>query len=209
MKFAMIGAGNVGSAIARAVTDAGHEVVVAAATEVDLQDFPDEVPATKTTSNTDAVDGADIVVLAVPYGAVNEVVTALRDDLDGKIVIDVSNPLASDLSGLSIEGVSGAELVAQAAPGARVVKAFNTVLAANQATATIDGTQLDGFVAGDDAEAKQVVMDLLEEIGFRPVDVGALSVARYLEGMAFINIALNARNDWSWQSGWKLLGPLS
>jgi predicted dinucleotide-binding enzyme len=76
-------------------------------------------------------------------------------------------------------------------------------------TASVDGTQLDGFVAGDDTDAKKTVMDLLAAIGFRPVDVGGLSVARYLEGMGFINIALNSRNDWSWQSGWKLVGPLS
>ncbi len=148
-------------------------------------------------------------MLAIPFGAVDEVVTDLRDDLAGKIVIDVTNPVASDLSGLATDGVSSAELVAQAAPQARVVKAFNTVFAANQATASVDGTQLDGFVAGDDAEAKQVVMGVLEEIGFRPVDVGALSAARYLEGMGYLNIALNARNGWSWQSGWKLVGPLS
>jgi predicted dinucleotide-binding enzyme len=209
MKFAIIGAGNVGSAIARAVTTAGYETVVAAPSREGLQGFPDDVPATKTTSNREAVADADTVVLAVPFEAVDEIVTDLRDDLAGKIVIDVTNPLAPDLSGLATEGISGAELVAQAAPQARVVKAFNTVFAANQATATVDGTQLDGFVASDDADAKQTVMDLLEEIGFRPVDVGALSVARYLEGMGFINIALNARNGWSWQSGWKLVGPLS
>jgi hypothetical protein len=117
--------------------------------------------------------------------------------------------LAPDLSGLTTNGTSGAELVARAAPQARVVKAFNTVFAGNQATAVIDGTQLDGFVAGDDPDAKQTVMDLLATIGFRPIDAGPLSVSRYLEGMGFINIALNARNDWSWQSGWKLVGPLS
>lgn len=208
MRFAIIGSGNVGSAIARAVTDAGHDAVVAAPSEEGLRALVDQVPIATTTSNREAVTDADAVVLAVPFGAVDQLVTDLRDDLAGKIVIDVTNPLAPDLSGLTTGDTSGAELVAEAAPQARVVKAFNTVFAANQATASVEGTQLDGFVAGDDADAKRTVMDLLGVIGFRPVDVGGLSAARYLEGMGFINIALNARNDWSWQSGWKLVGPL-
>lgn len=209
MRFGIIGSGNVGSAIARAVTDADHDAVVAAPSEEELQQLDDTLPVEKTTSNHEAVAGADAVVLAVPFGAVEELAQDLRDVLAGKIVIDVTNPLAPDLSGLSTDGVSGAELVAQAAPEARVVKAFNTVFAANQSTASVDGTQLDGFVASDDDEAKATVMDLLASIGFRPIDVGGLSAARYLEGMGFINIALNARNGWSWQSGWKLVGPLS
>jgi predicted dinucleotide-binding enzyme len=67
--------------------------------------------------------------------------------------------------------------------------------------------QLDGFVAGDDADAKKQVTHLLDEIGFRTIDVGPLAMARHLESMAFLNIALNAKNGWSWQTGWKLVGP--
>jgi predicted dinucleotide-binding enzyme len=209
MKFAIIGSGNVGAAIARAVTDAGHDAIVADPSEESLRTIASNVPVGTTVSNVEAITGVDVVVLAVPFAAVADIVASLRDELAGKIVIDVTNPLAADLSGLVTDGDSGAELVARAAPEARVVKAFNTVFAGNQATASVDGTQLDGFVASDDSEAKQTVMDLLAAIGFRPIDVGGLSVSRYLEGMGFINIALNARNGWSWQSGWKLVGPLS
>ena len=207
MKFAIIGYGNVGSAIARAVTDVGHDAVVADPSEEALRPLADKERVATTTSNREAVTGADAVVLAVPFAAVDDIVTDLRDELSGKIVIDVTNPVAADLSGLTTDGTSVAELVAQAAPEARVVKAFNTVFAGNQATASVEGTQLDGFVAGDDDEAKQAVLGLLEQIGFRPIDVGALSSARYLEGMAFLNIALNASNGWSWGTGWKLVGP--
>jgi predicted dinucleotide-binding enzyme len=209
MKFAIIGSGNVGAAIARAVTDAGHDAIVADPSEESLRTIASNVPVGTTVSNVEAITGVDVVVLAVPFAAVADIVASLRDELAGKIVIDVTNPLAADLSGLVTDGDSGAELVARAAPEARVVKAFNTVFAGNQATASVDGTQLDGFVASDDSEAKQTVMDLLAAIGFRPIDVGGLSVSRSLEGMGFINIALNARNGWSWQSGWKLVGPLS
>jgi hypothetical protein len=207
MKFAIIGSGNVGTSIARGVTDAGHDVVVADVSEEGLAAVAASAPVQTTTSNLEAVTGADVVVLAVPFGVVQEVAADLRDELAGKIVIDVTNPLAPNLTGLATNGSSAAELVQQAAPGARVVKAFNTVLAANQADPTVDGTQLDGFVASDDDEAKQTVVTLLGQIGFRPVDVGPLSAARYLEGMAFLNIALNAANGWSWGTGWKLVGP--
>ena len=207
MKFAIIGSGNVGTAIARGVTGAGHDVVVADPSQDGLTAIAEQAPVQTTTSNREAVTGADVVVLAVPFDAVAALAAELRDDLTDKIVIDVTNPLAPDLSGLATNGTSAAELVQQAAPEARVVKAFNTVLAANQADPSVDGTQLDGFVASDDDEAKETVLGLLEQIGFRPIDVGPLSAARYLEGMAFLNIALNAHNGWSWGTGWKLVGP--
>ena len=207
MKVAVIGSGNVGTAVSRAFTGAGHDVVVADVEEASLETLAHAVPVQTTTSNTEAVRGADAVVLAVPFGVAVHVAAQLADDLDGKIVIDVTNPLNDDLSGLSTNGRSAAELVQQAAPGARVVKAFNTVLAANQAEPALDGTQLDGFVAGDDVDAKAAVLEVLGEVGYRPVDVGPLAAARYLEGMAFLNISLNARNGWAWQTGWKLVGP--
>jgi predicted dinucleotide-binding enzyme len=88
-----------------------------------------------------------------------------------------------------------------------VVKAFNTILAGRLNDPVVDGVPLDGFYAGDDEAAKSVVAELIAALGFRPLDVGALPVARALELMAFINIGLNMRNGWSWQTGWKLLGP--
>ena len=207
MKFAIIGSGNVGTSVARGVTAAGHDVTVADPSQEGLTAIAEQAPVQTTTSNREAVTGADAVVLAVPFDAVEGLAADLRDELAGKIVIDVTNPLAPDLSGLSTNGLSAAELVQKAAPDARVVKAFNTVLAANQADPSVDGTQLDGFVASDDDDAKQAVLGLLDEIGFRSIDVGPLSSARYLEGMAFLNIALNATNGWAWGTGWKLVGP--
>jgi predicted dinucleotide-binding enzyme len=209
MKFAIIGAGNVGSAIARAVTDAGHHAVVSAASEEDFQGFPPDVPATKTTSNREAVADADTVVLAVPFPAVDEVVSDLRSDLAGKIVIDVTNPLAPDLSGLATDNVSSAELVARAAPQARVVKAFNTVFAANQANPSVEGTQLDGFVAGDDADAKRVVMECSRRSGTGRWTSGHSPRPATSRAWGSSTSRSNARNGWSWQSGWKLVGPLS
>ena len=211
MKVAIIGSGNVGSAVAKAAKGTGHEVVVADLEgSENLETLGEELGIQTTTSNVEAVGDADVVVLAVPFGAVKSAVDGIADQVGDKIVLDITNPLKDDLSGLHTDGgPSGAELVQKQLPQARVVKAFNTVFAGNQANPTVDGVQLDGFVAGDDADAKKQVSHLLEEVGYRPIDVGPLSAARYLEGMAFLNISLNAKNAWSWQSGWKLVGPLA
>ena len=207
MKVAIIGSGNVGSAVARAAKNTGHEVVVADVAAESLKALGDSLGVETTASSSEAVKTADAVVIAVPFGAVESVTSDIAGHVADKLVIDVTNPLKDDLTGLATDGTSGAELVQKQLPGAKVVKAFNTVFAANQDTAEVEGTQLDGFVAGDDADAKKQVSYFLEEIGFRPIDVGPLSTARYLEGMAFLNISLNATNGWAWQTGWKLVGP--
>ena len=124
-------------------------------------------------------------------------------------MVDATNPLTADSSRLTVTDRSAAEMLQEQLPSARVVKAFNTVFASKQAAPEVDGTQLDGFYAGDDQAAKARVRDWLAAIGYRPIDAGNLSAARALEHMAFLNISLNARNGWSWQSGWKLVGPLS
>ena len=210
MKVAIIGSGNVGSAVAKAAKEIGHEVTVADLEGTEsLEKLKADLGVSTTTSNEEAVGDADIVVLAVPFGVVESVAGSISGQVGDKIVIDITNPLKDDLSGLQTDGTSGAELVQQQLPQAKVIKAFNTVFAGNQAVATVDGVQLDGFVAGDDEDAKKHVIRLLEEVGYRPIDVGPLSNARYLEGMAFLNISLNAKNNWSWQSGWKLVGPLA
>lgn len=210
MKVAIIGSGNVGSAIARAATRRLHDVTVADPDSEKLGGLAQQLRVSTTTSATEAAKDADAVVIAVPFGAVKDVAGAIADVVDDKIVIDVTNPLKDDYSGLATEGgASGAELLQEQLAGAKVVKAFNTVLASNQDKGAVGEVQLDGFVAGDDPDAKKQVLYLLEEIGFRPLDAGPLAAARYLEAMAFLNISLNAANGWSWQSGWKLVGPLS
>ena len=87
------------------------------------------------------------------------------------------------------------------------MKAFNTALAARQADPLVDGVWLDGYVAGDDAAAKDTVLRPAEAMGFVRIDAGPLAMARALEGMALLNIMLNIGNGWPWQGGWKLVGP--
>ena len=207
MKIAIIGAGNVGGAVARGVTKAGHAVIVTAADPAQAQSVAQQVGGTAAGGVAEAARGADVIVLAVPYGAVADVAGRLGDAAAGKVVVDATNPLNEDMTSMVVTERSGAEEVQARLPGARVVKAFNTVFAANQSDATAGGTVLDGFYAGDDETAKQTVRDLLAGIGFRPIDAGPLAQARALEHLAFLNITLNAGHGWSWQSGWKLVGP--
>jgi predicted dinucleotide-binding enzyme len=202
MKVAIIGAGNVGRALATSIVRAGHEVTIAAKDPQHARGAAQETGATPADTNAAAVGGADIVILAVPYvGAGQEVAAEIRHRVRGRAVIDVTNPIKPDYSGLATDGSSAAEEFQKLLPEAKVVKAFNTIFASNQANPTPD---VDGFVAADDPTAKQDVMSLMESMGFTPLDVGPLSSARFLEGMAFINIGLNAQNGWSWTSAWKL-----
>jgi predicted dinucleotide-binding enzyme len=203
MKVGMIGAGNVGGALTKASTRAKHSVEVSAASREDADKLAREAGGTVAGSNAEAVAGADIVILAVPFDAVEGIVREVGSGLDGKVVIDVTNKFDP----AQLDGPSNAERTQQLAPNARVVKAFNTVFAAKQSDPKIDGVQLDGFVAGDDAQAKARAMEFVQSLGFKPIDAGPLAMARALEGMGLLNISLNMNNGWPWQTGWKLLGP--
>jgi 8-hydroxy-5-deazaflavin:NADPH oxidoreductase len=201
MKIAIIGAGNVGKALAGSLTRAGHAVTITANEPAHAQAAAAEVGAQPANTSPEAVREAEVVVLAVPYAQATHVVApAIRDEVAGKVVVDVTNPLTPDYSALATQ-TSAAEEIQQALPEASVVKAFNTLFATNQANPS---AKLDAFVAGDDETAKQKVISLAESMGFSPLDVGKLQAARYLEGMAFINIKLNAANGWDWTSAWRL-----
>ena len=206
MKTAIIGAGNVGKALAGSFVRAGHGVTLSAAHADHARVAADATGAQAAATAREAVAGADVVVLAVPYGALLAVVDELGDALTGKVVIDATNPLRDDYTGLALEGTSAAEQVQSHAKGAKVVKAFNSALAARQAEPRVAGLQSDGFVAGDDAQAKATVLELVSSIGFNPIDAGALEVARALEGLALVNILFQLHNNGSWQTAWKLIG---
>lgn len=207
MKIGILGAGNVGSGLAAAAVKAGHEVTLSARDGEALAKAAIDTGARAATSAADAVNGAEVVVLAVPHGAVASIVAELGDVIAAKTVIDATNPLNDSYSDLTTSGVSAAETLQQQVPTASVVKAFNTIFASRHGNPAEGGVPLDAFVAGDDAAAKSKVGQLAESLGYRVIDAGGLRMARSLEEMAFLNISLNASNGWSWQSGWKLVGP--
>ena len=207
MKVAIIGAGNVGTALATALTRAGHKVIITARDPEHATKAAESSGASVGTSNASSVDQADVVITAIPATSISEVAAEIRQPASGKPVIDVTNRMAPTERGLDMDTTSSnAEDLASMLPESPVVKAFNTLFASNQADPTADGVQLDGYVAADDEAAKATVLELVESIGLNPVDVGPLKRARQLEGLAFLNITLNAENGGAWQSGWKLVG---
>ena len=203
MKVAIIGAGNVGKALGISLTRAGHEVTISAKSPESANAAAREVGASSAESAANAVTDAGIIIFAIPYQAEDAVAAEIASLVAGRTIIDVSNPIRPDFSGLATD-TSAAEELQHHLPDAHVVKAFNTVFASNQADPAASVEPIDGYVAGDDGEAKREVMSLLESIGMKPLDVGPLSSARYLEGMAYVNIGLNAQNGWSWTSAWHL-----
>ena len=207
MRIAIIGAGNIGGALAGAATTAGHDVVLSASDPANAQRTAAKTGATAAKGNAEAVEGADLVVLAVPGSSVAGVAAELVEALAGKIVVDATNPLNAAYTDLTTAGVSSAELLQQQLPGATVVKSLNTVFASRYANPTEGGQPLDALIAGDDADAKASVAQLVESLGFHAVDAGGLRMARALEEIAFLNISLNAGNGWTWQSAFQLVGP--
>jgi predicted dinucleotide-binding enzyme len=208
MQVAIIGAGNVGRSLASSITAAGHAVRISSTDPADSASVAASTGAVAVESNAIAVAGANIVILAVPAASVPDVARALGTALDGKVVVDVANRPTPDPSGAPQERSLAEELQA-AIPNALVVKAFNTAFASRQASPEVDGHAVDGYVAADDDAARAVVLELVDSIGFRAIDAGPLAVARTLEGMAWLNITLQLKHGWPWQSGWKLVGPTS
>jgi 8-hydroxy-5-deazaflavin:NADPH oxidoreductase len=207
MRIAIVGAGNVGKALSAAAVAAGHDVAVSATTKENAEEAAAAAGARAAANNADAVNGAEIVVLALPHAAVDEVANELGPALAGKVVVDASNPLNTTFTDLVTVGTSSAEDLQRQLPDASVIKAFNTTFASRHGSPTEGDAPLDVFIAGDDADAKAKVGELASSLGYRVIDAGSLRMARSLEEMAFLNITLNATNGWAWQSGWKLVGP--
>jgi Predicted dinucleotide-binding enzymes len=142
-----------------------------------------------TAATIGAAPAGDIVILAVPYAHAVPLVRQFGDALSGKVIVDITNPFNPDLTGLvTPEGSSAAQEIATYAPtGAHVVKAFNTVFGHVLAAYTPeDPRPLDVFIAGDDAEAKARVSSFVESLALRPLDVGDLTSARWLEGTSVL-----------------------
>jgi 8-hydroxy-5-deazaflavin:NADPH oxidoreductase len=202
MKVAIIGSGNVGKALGGSIARAGHDVVITARTPEHAEATARQIGARALDSNVDAVSDADVVILATWYAtAVGEVAPEIADAAKGHVVVDVTNPVKSDLSGLATEEQSAAEELQEKLPGAHVVKAFNTVFGSNQANPR---PEVQVLVAGDDGDAKRRVRQLAESIGMTTVDAGGLSAARQLEGMALLNMQINATQGGDWTSRWTL-----
>ena len=192
MKVLVIGAGNMGSAFVKQLSRAGHQVSVTARDSTKAAQVAAANPGSKAVGAAGAASGADAVVLATGYA---DAVGALKSvgDLQGKVVIDITNPLTADYMGLTIgHTTSAGEEIAKAVAGAEIVKAFNTLFAQVLAEGADlgAGRKATVFYAGDSERAKQTARSLAESMGFETVDAGGLKNARYLESLAGLNIYL-------------------
>jgi 8-hydroxy-5-deazaflavin:NADPH oxidoreductase len=213
MNVTIIGPGNMGRAIGTRAAAAGHSVTFVGRSDEHAQEAVQDVKslvkdsARVSAARLDNVNLGDIVVLALWYGTNKEVARQLGDKLNGKVVVDIANPLNSSYDNLATApDSSSAEEVAKAAPGAKVVKAFNTTYAGTLRAGQVDGQPLDIWIAGDDADTKNKVAQLVKDAGMRPIDAGPLSRARQIEAMQFLHIVTQPALGTNWASAIKVLG---
>jgi 8-hydroxy-5-deazaflavin:NADPH oxidoreductase len=186
--ISIIGSGNMASAIGGLALEGGNAVEVIGRDPVKAAALAQALGDGATAGKWGATPAGDIVILAVLFDSAVPIVSQYGDALDGKVIVDITNPFTPGATGLATpDGTSVAQMVAEATPaGTHVVKAFNTlfrdVLAA--------GGPLDVFLAGDDAQAKASVSAFIESLGLRPRDTGDLSMARWLEGAGLLSVGL-------------------
>jgi predicted dinucleotide-binding enzyme len=210
MRIAVIGSGNVGGTLGLSWARHGHEVMFGVrdplsprVTELLAATGPG--PGASAERVARAAAFGDVVALATPWNATADAVRE-AGNLAGKIVLDCTNPLKEDLSGLVVgPTTSGAEQVASWAPGSRVVKVFNTTGFENMANPTFGAQAATMFLAGDDGDAKAVAAQLAREMGFGPVDAGPLSRARLLEPLALLWIDLAVKQGFGTGIAFQLL----
>ncbi|TFV93012.1 diguanylate cyclase [Blastococcus sp. CT_GayMR20] len=189
-RVSIIGTGNMGQAIAGIVSKSGNQLEVIGENDTEK-----------------SVTG-DVVVLAVPYGAVTDIVATRGEQLAGKVVVDITNPLdfaTFDSLVVPADGSAAAE-IAGALPQSRVVKAFNTTFAATLASGSVGGQQpTTVLIAGDDADAKSLLAGIVTAGGLRAIDAGSLRRARELEALGFLQLTLAAGEKIAWTGGFAVI----
>ncbi len=193
MKIGIIGSGNVGSALGKIWGKGGHDIIFSSRHPAELKSLAESIGKNACFGTPgEAVKFGEIIILAVPWMQANDAIKSAGPFKD-KILIDCTNPLKPDMSGLAVGcSTSGAEEVAKMAKDASVVKAFNTTFAAlmHSDSRMFGSMRPAGLYCGDDVSAKAVVSGLIRETGLEPIDAGPLTSARYIEPMAMLIIQL-------------------
>lgn len=208
MNIAIIGAGSVGGTLGRRWAQLSHTITFGVRspesdkTQQLLQSIEGSASAT---SPALAAANADVIVLATPWEGTRDAIESCGSLVAGKTVVDCTNPLKPDLSGLTIgTDTSAAEQIAGWARGAHVVKAFNMTGARNMADPIYPDGPLTMFICGDNADAKRTTLSLAGELGFDAIDVGPLSMARQLEPLAMLWIRLAFQQKWGDGFGFRI-----
>ena len=192
MNITILGSGNMAAGFVRQLSAAGHQVRVNGRNAAKAADLAGQFAGVEAVPPEVAAQGADAVIVATPFEAAADALRSLGN-LRGKVVVDITNPLTADYMGLTVgHTTSAAEQIAQAVPGAEVVKAFNTVFAQVLAEGSDFGAgqRVTVVLASDSERAKQAAGALAESMGFQTMDAGGLKNARYLEPLAGLNIYL-------------------
>ncbi|TDV33875.1 hypothetical protein C7405_110126 [Paraburkholderia caballeronis] len=190
--ISIIGAGGMTAAVGGLAVKAGHTVEVMSRDAAKARALVEQLGTGATTGTFGAAPTGDIVILAVPYIAVLDVVKQYGGKLAGKLLVDITNPIKSDFTGfLTPEDSFGAQEIAKVAPAdADIVKAFNTLPSHVLAVGSFERYSLDVFLAGDDAQAKTRVSAFIGSLGLRPMDAGPLFMARTLEHACMLWLGL-------------------
>lgn len=214
MNVTLIGAGNMGRGIGYRLVAGGHSVTLVDKNPEIAHNLATELAsaskgrAAVRTASLETFEPGEVVILAVQYGVNLELAQQLGSRLDGKVVIDIANPLNASYDDLATApGTSSAEELAKIVPTAKVVKAFNTTFAGTLITGNVGSIPLDVFIAGDDEAAKLKVIQLAEDGGLVAVDTGPLKQARLLEGLGLLGITLQMKHNLGFSTGWKLIRP--
>jgi NADPH-dependent F420 reductase len=197
MTVAILGSGKMGAGFARLLASKGFDVAIGHRDRNKAVALADEIGAkAKGGTVKEAASKADIILLAVRYPDAADALQA-AGDLTDKVVVDISNPITADYKGLTIgHSTSAAEEIQKLAPGAKVVKAFNTIFAELLPAESRKGRKVQVFIAANDETAKARVSELVRALGFEPVDSGTLYNSRFLEPMGEMNILLGFFLGW-------------
>lgn len=207
MNIGIIGSGNVGGALGTRWAQKGHRVVFGSRDPQgnDMKQLVAGAGQNARAATLAEAAASDLLLLAMPWPVVKDLVASLGD-LTNKILVDATNPLLPDLSGLVLGTTTSAgEQVAGWARGAKVVKAFNIVGSNIMADTSFSGEKPVMFYCGDDAAAKKAVHQLAEDIGFDPQDAGPLKQARLLEPFALLWISLAFQQGWGREFAFRVL----
>ncbi len=206
MDITIIGTGNMARGIATRAVEGGQTVTLLGTEKAKADALAQELPGEVRTGQVGDPLAGEVVVLAVWYQAVPDVLARYGGQLDGKVIVDITNPVAPETyAPLNVEAGSVAQEIAAAVPGAKVVKAFNTTFAGTLLEGQVAGTPLDVFKASDDDEAKKAVQQLAADGGLRAIDVGPLALAHQLEGAGYLNMAVQPALGTNYASALKIV----
>jgi predicted dinucleotide-binding enzyme len=206
MEITIIGTGNMARGIAMRALAGGHSVTLLGTDAAKAKALAAELSGDVRAGQVGDPLSGDVVVLAVWYAAVDHVLRRYGDQLDAKVLVDITNPIdVESFEPLALEAGSAAQEIAAKAPGAKVVKAFNTTFAGTLGEGRVAGHPLDVLIASDHTDAKQTLTRIVADAGMRPIDAGPLKRAREIEALGYLHMAIQQPLGTNYTSAVKVL----